>query len=251
METRLGKRKPKLDKRTLPFKCALKGLPPIPETFDLETDKKFPTPLYANDLYGDCVIAGRAHHTLRFEHTEQDKILNISDEEVLNQYWKEGKKFCFDKKPDRGLVMLDSLKHWRKDGWTAAGQEYNIYAFAKINQFDPYEVRAAIYLLNGINVGLALPNSARNQDIWSVVSSDNVPGSWGGHCVYCPPVWGKDSFQLKPLILCVTWGGLKLMTFEFFTRYTDEAYAVLDDKNKWQVDSRIDVYLLESYLNSL
>ena len=155
----LGKRPAKLDRRTLPFKCALKGLPPIPEVFDLESDKNIPTPMFKNDVYGDCVIAGRAHQTLRFELSEQNIYIYISDDEVLDQYFKEGKKFCFDNKPARGLVMLDSLKHWRNDGWTACGNFYNIYAFAKINQFDLYEVRAAIYLLNGVYIGLALPGS--------------------------------------------------------------------------------------------
>ena len=245
MEYRLGKKRAKLDRRTLPFKCALKGLPLIPETFDLEKDKRFPCSMMKNDVYGDCVIVGRANQTLRFELSEQGMYIHISDDEVLAQYFKEGKKFCFDSKPDRGLVMLDSLKHWRNDGWTACGYFYNIYAFAKINQFDLYEVRAAMYLLNGIYVGIALPNSARNQDIWSVVSSDNIPGSWGGHCVYVPPIWDRE------LIPCVTWGDIKYMTPEFFKTYTDEAYAIVDNKNRWQKDSPIDVDLLQSYLNSL
>lgn len=245
MIKKLGKKPAKIDRRTIPFKCCLKILPPIPEVFDLEAGKNIPSPMFANDKYGDCVIAGRAHHTLRFEHIEQKKILNITDDEILNQYWKEGKRFCFDKKPDRGLVMLDSLKWWRNKGWTADGQWYNIWAFAKLNKFDRYEVRAAIYLLNGIYIGLMLPNSARNQDIWSIVSSDNIPGSWGGHCVYIPPIWTSH------LLTCITWGDEKSMTWDFFKTYCDEAYAIVDNKNHFLPDSPIDVELLQSYLDEL
>jgi hypothetical protein len=30
--------------------------------------------MFANDYHGDCVIAGRAHQTLRFEDKEQNKM---------------------------------------------------------------------------------------------------------------------------------------------------------------------------------
>jgi len=241
---KLGKKPARIDKRTIPLECVLKALPPIPETFDL--DNYFPTPMFANDKYGDCVIAGRAHQTMRFEHFEQDTILNITDEEVLEEYWKEGRRFCFDKfiKPDRGLVMLDSMKAWRK-GWIAAEKEYNIYAFAKIDQFSQYETKAAMYLLNGINIGIMLPTSAQQQTIWEDVG--DTPGSWGGHCVFIIPVWREDD-----LLTCVTWGYEQLMTWGFFTRYTDEAYAIVDDRNKWMgEDSPLDIDLLESYLKEV
>ena len=37
-----------------------------------------PTPMFGNDVYGDCVMAGRGHQTLRFELIEQNKIIKIT-----------------------------------------------------------------------------------------------------------------------------------------------------------------------------
>ena len=243
---KLGKRPARIDRRTLPFKCLLKKLPSIPENFDLEADMNFPCKMWENDTYGDCVIVGRTNHTLRLEYAEQGKYLNISDEEVLEQYWKEGRRFCFDKfiKPDRGLVMLDSMKAWRK-GWVASGKKYNIYAFAETNKFDKYETKAALYLLNGLNIGLALPNSYGDQDIWSDTS--DPPNYRNGHCVYVRPFWCDGIMKVA------TWGkDDKYMTYEFYRKYCDEPFAVIDDVNKWLgADSTLDIPLLEGYLREV
>jgi hypothetical protein len=59
--------------------------------------------MFANDQYGDCVMAGRAHQTLRFELAEQKKVIAISDEDVTREYFQETGV------ADSGLVVLDSL----------------------------------------------------------------------------------------------------------------------------------------------
>jgi len=93
-------------------------------------------PPFANDTYGDCVIAGRAHQTLRFESLEQGKRLTITDREVLEEYFKETGG------EDTGLVVLDSLKLWRRRGWKAAGARYRIKAFAEIDPGKKTEIRS-------------------------------------------------------------------------------------------------------------
>jgi len=67
-----------------------------------------------------------AHQTLRFELVEQGKVIHITDAKVEKEYFKETGG------PDSGLVVLDSLKLWRKPGWRAAGKRYTIKAFAQI-----------------------------------------------------------------------------------------------------------------------
>jgi len=239
---KLGKKPARIDKRTLPFKCLLKKLPLIPENFDLETDMTFPCEMWENDTYGDCVIVGRTNHTLRLEYAEQGKYLDISDEEVLNAYWKEGKLFPCDRKPNRGLIMLKAMNSWRKNGWIADGKKYNIYAFAETDKFNKAETKAAIFLLAGLNIGLALPNSYGDQDIWS--DTREPPNPRKGHCVYIRPFWEDDTMKLA------TWGKAdKYMTYEFYRKYCDEPYAVVDDKNKWLgANSPLDIPLLEGYL---
>jgi len=90
---------------------------------------------------------------------------------------------------------------------------------------DPKLVRAGAYLFGGLYLGLALPVTAQTQDTWDwtgTLSGDAAPGSWGGHAV---DVVAYDDAALT----IVTWGALKKMTWAFFDRYCDEAYAILSN----------------------
>jgi hypothetical protein len=115
---KLGKAPAKKDKRNFKMAALLKKIPKVPREWDFDTaDNKYhiPLPMFGNDVYGDCVIAGRAHQTLRFEVVEQRKVIGMTEKDVLREYWKEeggsGPNY------DQGLVVLDSLNLWRKNGW--------------------------------------------------------------------------------------------------------------------------------------
>jgi len=49
--------------------------------------------------------------------------------------------------------------------------------------------------------------------------------------------------------VCVTWGRKQQMTWSFFDKYCDEAYAIVDDKDS--AKSKLDVAKLVAALNSL
>src|SRR6185436_14556727 len=109
---KLGKRKPRRDPRNLMLRSILRTPVKVPEEYDFDTAHVgVPTPIFANDRLGDCVIAGRAHQTLRLELIEQDTVIAITDQEVIREYLTETGG------GDTGLVVLDSLKVWRKRGW--------------------------------------------------------------------------------------------------------------------------------------
>ncbi len=251
---RLGKLRAVHDVRTLKLKDVLSDtLPPIPETFDLDQvlGAKIPLQVFGNDRYGDCVIAGRANWTLRAEYFEQKQVLPISTADCLAEYWKEQgwNGFWCSPKPDNGLVMLDSLKAWRQQGWMANNKLYSIYAFGKINWLDHDEVRAVMYLLSGSYSGLALPISAKKQwengQIWDVVDGpDGQYASWGYHCVY-----SKKVTTIGPCFL--TWGAEVQATWAFWDKYTDEDYGIVDNVDKWVENSPVDKNKLMSYLQSI
>lgn len=251
MRYRLGKKTALRDSRNLKFASFLPPeLPLVPEAWDVEFSLpvNVPVPMFANDEYGDCVIAGRAHHTLSFEAMEQGYAIEISSREVLEQYWKEGGGDSTTR-PDNGLYILESLKSWRSHGWMAAGKHYDIFAFAEIDRAKIQEVKAAIYLLNGgIGGGLALPLSAQDQfdkeGIWYPVSGrEGAPGSWGGHYVaFC------GYSYIGPTIK--TWGRRFLMTWSFFLKHCDELYGIVDNKNLF-MDSALDIGKLADYLRAV
>ncbi len=61
---KLGKAPAKKDSRNLKLAVLLRALPPVPENWDFDaahSTPPVPVPMFGNDSYGDCVIAGRAH----------------------------------------------------------------------------------------------------------------------------------------------------------------------------------------------
>lgn len=267
---KLGKLPPKVDQRTIKMASLWKTAvcPSAPDSFDVDkslTTETIDNPGFANDIWGDCVIAGRGHMTRRFELFEQKKLINITDQEILNEYWAEGSTSLpyphrtilptpcqiFQKiksnHPDNGLVMVTSLNCWRKNGWTIGDKKYYIYAYAGVNWRDPAEVKATIYLLRGIYVGIALPSSAQKQytlhQDWT--DSQDAPNSWGNHCV---AVIAYDS----QFLTCITWGRVQRMTWQFFLHFCDEAYAVLDNVDPWLGNaSPVDIPALDSILKEI
>ncbi len=244
VEYKLGARKPKIDRRTIRLSSFIRPalLPPLPESYDVDIQlgMSIPDGKDGNIKYGDCVIAARAKQTRRFEAFEQGTPPTITEDEIIAQYLKETGG------PDVGLVVLDSLKRWRKEGWTFGGKEYNIYAFARVNWLDHTEVKYAIYLLSGIEVTIALPISAQTQlEVWEIVEGpDSAWGSWGFHQVYVPK-WLPPN-RIGPV--CLTWGEPRQMTWEWWDKYVCEAHGIVDNKNKWQTNSPVDVEKLAALL---
>jgi hypothetical protein len=241
---KLGKSSAKRDERNLKFAAVLrKARPKLPKAYDFDTKHSgIPTPMFANDEYGDCVIAGRAHQTLRFELIEQGSLLMIADAAVIKEYKKETGG------PDTGLVVLESLKRWRKNGWTVGKHNYKIQAFAEVRFADHTQVREAIFADSGIGLGLQLPLSAQSQiqagQPWALTSGPSAKvGSWGGHYVFVPGYTPKGP-------VCVTWGRKQQMTWGWFDKYTDEAYAIFDARNRFK-KSVIDEKSIAAFLASL
>src|SRR5439155_21675496 len=116
--------------------------------------------------------------------------------------------------PDSGLIVLESLKAWRKAGWIAAKRRYRTKAFTEIKVADHASIRQAIFLDVGVGLGLSLPVTAQAQiqagKPWDVRQGPgSAAGSWGGHYVYVP-----GYTKLGPV--CVTWGRKQQMTWRFF-----------------------------------
>jgi hypothetical protein len=239
---KLGKAEARRDSRNLRFRTILRAQP-LPASYDFDTKHPgIPTPMFGNDDKGDCVMAGRAHQTLRFEDIEQGSVLMITDKDVLNEYFKETGG------ADSGLVVLDSLNEWRQTGWKVGKKNYKIQAYAEINPKSRSEVKQAIFADVGVGLGLQLPLSAQKQiqtgQPWTVTSGpDSKVGSWGGHYVYVPGYTSKGP-------VCVTWGRKQQIAWSWLTKYCDEAYAIFDAKDSFKLKS-IDTAKIQDFLESL
>lgn len=257
MAGKLGLSSLVIDERTIPLRCILKTKieelsTPNKMDIDEHIGAMFIEDMFGNDKWGCCAISARANQTRRFEMYEQKKYIPITTKDVLEEYWNEGSKSfwgrilyrIFGIKPDNGLSMLGTMKDWRSEGWKVAGNNYTIYAFARVNQYDHMEVKQAITYLGGLQVGMKVTQSSVDQfdegKKWIRVNNEGK--FLGRHAIY---VVGYDDEGLT----CITWGKRQKMSWEWWDKNVDEVYAVVDNRNKWQDDSPIDVQKLNEYLN--
>jgi len=202
-------------------------MPILPVVLDYST-KVSHWPVYRNDEMGDCTIAAIAHMTQLESALSGGTRLLPTDAQVLRWYQSitamENSGQGYDPVTganDNGCIMLDVLNVWRKKAFDGN----RIYAYAKVDTDDTQLVRAACYLFGGIYIGLALPVTAKAQldahQVWDVWADGNSrPNSWGGHAVN---IVGYDDKGLS----CITWGAVQRMTWAFWIKYCDEAYACL------------------------
>jgi hypothetical protein len=221
MTTRmLGKRRPRLDARTLEFAKYAMALPPPPVAKFYQA-KVHGWPMFMNDSLGDCVPAAMGHMVEQWDMYADIIGKPVTDADVLKAYEGIGGYVPGDPATDNGCDMLTSLNYWRNTG--IAG--HSIMAYAKVNPMSTVSVRNSIVLFGNCYIGLALPLYVQGSDDWqlaghSVLADQKEPGSWGGHCV---PLVGYSGHGLH----FISWSGSLRMSWEFFTTYCDEAYAVV------------------------
>ncbi|MDD5301491.1 MAG: hypothetical protein PHS14_00165 [Elusimicrobia bacterium] len=216
---KLGKAAPRLDPRTLRLAAYLPAeLPEIPAAADYS--RAVPSGAWgmlANDRLGDCTCAAAGHLIQQWTGSVGSAV-TPADADIVAAYSAITGYNPADPSTDRGAVELDVLNFWRAAG--IAG--HKIGAYAAVDPRDRAHVRAGAYLFGGLYLGVALPRSAQAQDTWDVAGDgpDAAPGSWGGHAVSVA-AYDADGLYI------VTWGALKRVTWAFWDRYVDEAYAVL------------------------
>jgi hypothetical protein len=178
-----------------------------------------------NDNLGDCTIAA-CGHAAQIWTANTGEELTVSDAIILGAY----EKWCGyqpnNPNTDNGGIELDVLKDFMKDGLGGVGLD----AFTTVNINNLSIVKACIMLLGGVYIGLNMPLSAQNQDVWDLVpdAEDNPnaqPGSWGGHAVFVPAYDGD--VRTVHHLTAISWGQLFPMTKPFWEAYVDEGYGLV------------------------
>ena len=219
---KLGKHKPTFDKRTLLFGTYLtKQLAPPPASKDY-SQAVTTWPMMGNDTNGDCTCAAAGHMIEEWTANNGHQEI-LQDAQILAAY-----RHFAGNNPDAGASMLDVLKYWRSHG---IGSD-KITAFVQLEPQNDTQAKDAINLFGNCYIGLALPNFAVApgtdflKTSWVVPPQgpigDAAPNPNNGHCV---PAVGYDERNLY----VVTWGALKMMSWQFYDAYADEAFAVLSD----------------------
>lgn len=225
MGRRLGKLPRRQDRRVpvLSAFCRAGQLAALPDAVDWARGV-VSWPMMGNDRLGDCTAAALGHAVqLWTTHAQAPAVL--TDEQVVAVYRATGGYVPGDPVTDRGAVCSEVLAWWVSRGLWVNPQRLEILtAYAVLEHAATWQVKASLAWLGGVYAGLALPLTAQDQTMWDLPPASSgeagLPGSWGGHCVLLA---GYDPAGL----ICVTWGGVQRMSWAFWARYADEAYALL------------------------
>jgi hypothetical protein len=270
---RLGKFPRRHDLRTLKMARYLTdSLPAAPPAVDY-TQGLTDWGMMLNDKLGCCTIAA-VGHAIQTWTTTSSQSLTVPDSTILAYYEKWDGYNPADAGSDQGGVELDILNDWRQQGFS--GQSLDAYVSIGLRDSGQVangvigrlgdrgsseypgspdqpipETATAIWLFGGAYIGVELPISAQNQDVWDVPADpglDDEPGSWGGHAIYlvgydrklaiddCRSSTGRQSTigngqssidNRQSTITCITWGQPKKMTWAWFEKYCSEAYALV------------------------
>ncbi len=217
---KLGKKSPRIDSRTLRIeRYFTPSLAPPPPRVDWSRGFNFDWHMMLNDTLGDCTEAKKGH-AVQVWTLCNGRMVTVPDSVVLAAYEADGGYVPGDPSTDNGEDMLTNLNDWRKNGFGGNA----LSAFAAINFASLASVAQSIYLFGLVDIGFNVPQSAMDQNaqgqILDVVPSDG--GIVGGHDVVVP-MFDTPSQTLT----CLTWGMRQQMTWAFFQKYVDEAYALL------------------------
>lgn len=216
---KFGKLAPKTHPKTLKFsKYLTNALPLAPEK--VYREYKVPPSLWGmlkNDTLGDCTCAAIAH-MLMLVTAHTGTMVTPTEEDVVTAYAAVSGYNPQNGSNDNGAAITDVLEYWRTKG--IAG--HKIEGWAEVNHANIPAIKQAIYLFGGVDIGVQLPNAAMSQVnegvAWDLVTNDG--GIDGGHSI--PNFgYGRDGTN------CITWGKRQGMSWAWFAKYCDEAYAVI------------------------
>ena len=166
----LGKHPARRDARTLRLaRYVQSSLPPAPAAVDYScaiTDWG----LMLNDQLGCCTIAGVAHAVQVWTANAGTEV-TVPDSVVLNYYQTWDGYNPANPATDQGGTELDVLNDWHQQGFS--GRALDAYGALELDagphlRLPMMDVMDAIWLFGGAYIGLELPLSAQNQEVWGI-----------------------------------------------------------------------------------
>lgn len=200
-------------------------------------------PMYGNDQLGDCVFACGGHMLQNW--TAHGSVeISPTDDEILSAYEAVGGYKPGDPSTDNGAAITDFLNWWQAN--PLGGK--TISAWASIDPANLTAIKQAIWIFGGIDIGINVPSSAMDQfnagQNWEYVPKSAIEGR---HSI-C--VFGYGTHGCA----CITWRRIQYMSWEFFSAYCDEAYAIITPdwlKADGKTEFGLDLATLQSDLEAI
>jgi hypothetical protein len=191
-------------------------------------------PMYLNDKFGDCTIAGIGHVIGAQATYAHGLETTFSDNQIETAYT----GVCPGFNPvtdanDNGAVLSDVLAYMKSTGMGG----HTISAYAQLRAMDIDSLKLALYLFGSVYIGVNLPRSAEDQfaagEPWTYVKGSRIAG---GHCVAIQKI--TPGFP-NPYSI-VTWGKVVRVQELWLETYMDEAWVAIGpdwiQSNKMSID---------------
>lgn len=216
-------------------------LPPVPDTADW-TQGITAWGMMMNDTLGDCTCAA-VYHARQVWTAATGAESTETDVEPLRLYEAVGGYNPNDPSTDQGAAEQDILQYWLKTGVPLDGNQApdKIAAFFEVDPRNTDDVKRVINECGVCYIGFDVPDDI-DETPGSTWEYNADAGSQGGHAVV---LVGYDA----DTVTLISWGALYKMTWEFFTKQTDEAYAVIDPS--WLKDGNTPLGLTKAQLQQM
>ena len=210
--------------------------PPFPYNID-DALPPFQPEMYMNDTLNDCVIAARAHHTIRLVWDRIRQLITIASGDVSREYFREtGNR-------NSGLNLQKSLAEWQSPGWLIGTDptERKIQGFSSssgiqggtcpgndaTNAINEQQLQAAIFANIGVQINLILPktisvNTSSFGDDHPWQDTTGVPKS-----LHVMLLTGYDQLGF----IGITWGQRQKMTWPFLQKYCFGVFTVVGSES--------------------
>jgi hypothetical protein len=178
--------------------------------------------LFGNDKLGDCVEAAIANAVLQWSTINGHPYI-IDMLYVEHLYEKLSGYIPGSKKLDVGTNMIETLEYWQGDGWDIGGLRRNkLDTYSVLEPTSRENIKRAIYYYGGIFCGVYMPREFIDcEEAWNLERKLKSTKKDSSHAIY---IAGYDKHHLT----FVSHGIAALMTWEFFEKYADEAYVMLN-----------------------
>jgi hypothetical protein len=190
-------------------------------------------PMYLNDTYGDCTIAGMGHlyGALTAYAHNTEAIFNNSVVEAVYE------RNCPTFNPSTGAgddgctlqgVLADQVSNGMADMF---GTVHNVVAYAQMKSIGPRWLAVALEAFGSVYLGVNLPQSAETQfsagQPWTYVQGSPI---LGGHCIVLQAVHeavAHPSQSGNQAFTFVTWGSTVTASWQWCNTYIEEAWVAI------------------------
>jgi hypothetical protein len=210
------------------------NVPPLaaPYDFDQYFGLNTSPDTFGDDVSDDCVIAARAHHTIRLVWARTRSQVNISQQNALDEY---GNELRMTGSSD-GLDLGGSLEEWKQQGWAYGGDPVNPGVSHTISDYcgpcniqdgvlptdnavcaiTSEQLQAGVCSYVGAQVNLILPSNVK----WANKNSFGPGNSWtdtsdSSGDLHVMLLTGYSSGSGNDYFSGITWGQKQTMTWEF------------------------------------